>query len=654
MDRLKEALISADKEETEIVKDRVEVIGMSIASCLNRASEYLNQDLSMLDYEILERGKQSFLTPVPFRVQVSILPPEERYADLEEFSMKLGVGDRLLSPELDEYVQPKHRDGRALVRNYRTGVFLRVDPPAGDGKAVDMDTVYTRLQQAGCQNFDQARVEEAVREALGQPIKVANYVPRPENDSSVKVDITPDEMKAYARVTPPRPGGRHLEVVDVVTALKAHGVVLGFKEEEIQKALDEDRYMQDIVAAEGQPPKHGQDARIDYKVNVKKDQVSFEEDAQGKVDYKQMNLVENVVVGQILAEKIPATQGTSGRTIFNRIVEARDGKDNELKQGRGTILSDDGQKLIAEINGQVVFSNNKISVEPVYRVVGDVGPKTGNIMFLGSVVIGGSILDGYEVKAAGNVEVGGAVQKARVEAEGDIIVKGGVQGANLESTGGSVFAKFIQNAEIHASTDVVAGEGILHSTVESGKSVHCNGRRAQIVGGAIRATKDVRARMIGSQAYTTTEVTVGTDPRVLAQFEELTGMLKDTDDKLGKTKKTIATLNARKNADPEGFGEEQQQLLDKHESTRNKLNKKREEIQEEVTKIEEYMQELGQEGKVHAERELFPGVTVTIRDANQNIADTYRAVTLSYDNGYVKIGKLEKNEEQSRGRPWLR
>ena len=60
------------------------------------------------------------------------------------------------------------------------------------------------------------------------------------------------------------------------------------------------------------------------------------------------------------------------------------------------------------------------------------------------------------------------------------------------------------------------------------------------------------------------------------------------------------------------------------------------------------MNELGSEGKVHAERELFPGVVVTIKDANQNISDTYNAVTMAYDNGYVKIGKLEKAETADR------
>jgi len=654
VDRLKAALVETENEARTEVKDRVEVVGMSIASCLNRACEFLGADLAQVDYEILEKGKKSFFSARPYRVLVSILPPEDRFADLEEFSVKLGVGDRLLSEELEQYVTPKNRDGRVIVRVYRTGIFVTVFPPLGEGRSVDLNQTIMRIQHAGVTTYDQKKVERTVQEGKGEPVKVGEYVPRPEYDSSCKVEITPDEMKAFVRITPPRPGGRHLEVSDIVNALKAHGVVIGFNEQEINHALLEDRYMQDILAAQGQPPKHGPDARIDYKVQIKKDQLHFEEDAKGRVDYKQMNLVENVVVGQILAEKIPAQKGVLGRTLTNRLVEARDGKDLELKQGRGTILSEDKTKLIAEINGQVVFAQNRISVEPVYRVIGDVGPKTGNIMFLGSVVVGGNVLDNYEVKAAGNVEISGAVQKAKIEAEGDIVVKQGVigrEGARIESTGGSLYAKFIQSAEVYVATDVVVQEGVLHSKVEAGGKIICNGRRAQIVGGNIRATREVRAKMIGSQAYTTTSVTVGIDPKILAQHEELSKIKKENEEKLKAAQKTYATLQARKKSDPDGFGEEQQNAITKNEDTIQKLQSRVAEIQQELTKLEEHLQQLGSEGKVHAEKELFPGVTVTIKDASQTISDSYRSVTLTYDNGYVKFGKLEKDEEAS-GRSW--
>ncbi len=652
MDRLKEAILSTDEKLLATVKNKVEVVGRSVTSCLRKGSEILGADLSDLDYEIIERGKTTFLglSDKPFRILVSIIDHKTRFADLEDFSRKLGVGDRLLSEELDQFSH-KDKDGKVLVRLYKSGAFLAVYPPEGSGHPVDREAAELKLQQHGVSDFDEDAVARAVKEATGELIKVGTFMPRPENDSTVKVDISQDEMRATIKITPPKPGGRHLELQDVVNLLKSHGVVLGFMEKTIKEALDNDRFMQEITAAKGIPAKHGDDAYIDYKVDIKKDSLKFEEDASGRVDFKKTNLVENVVIGQILAEKVPATRGQIGKTLFNRYVDAKDGKDIELKPGRNTILSDDGMRVMAEINGQVVFASGKIHVESVYRVQGDVGPKTGNIMFLGSVVITGSVLDNYEVKAAGTVEVLGAVQKAKVEAEGDITVRQGIvgrEGAQIESTGGSLFAKFIQAADIKVDGDVVAGEGILHSNVEAGGSVTCNGRRAQITGGSVRAKKEVRARTIGSQAYTQTEITVGTDPRLLAQAEELDKMLADTDDKLKKTDKSIKTLSARKQSDPEAFTEEHEAQLKEFRESMKHLADRKKELEEETAKLKAHMDELSAGGKVNVEKEIHPGVIITIKEAKLALSDTYRASSFYYDNGYIKIGKFEKKEEADR------
>jgi hypothetical protein len=647
MDRLKEALTETDRDLPPVIKDRVEVVGLTIASCLNRASVFLNSSLHEIDYEILEKGKRSFINPKPFRVLVFRLEKDQRFADLEAFSVKLGVGDRLLAQDLEKYIEPTDRDGTFLVRLYRSGVFLIVNPPIGEGRPIDLQQVLMRISQSGVQNFDQRRVEKTVQKPSGEAIKIADYIPNPANDSTCRVDISPDEMKAIVRITPPKIGGRHLETIDVVNALKSYGVVIGFLENNIKDALMSDRYMQDILAAQGIPPKHGDDARIDFKVNIKKEGFDLKEDTKGKVDFKNLNLVENVVAGQILAEKIPAKKGVIGRTLFNRLIDARDGKDIDLKQGKGTILSGDKSRLIAEINGQVVFARDTLSVEPVYRVTGDVGPKTGNIMFLGSVVIGGNVLDNYEVKAAGNIEIQGAVQKAKVEAEGDIIIKQGITGKGtglVETTGGAVMARFIQSAIVRSEGDVVAQEGILHSHVESASNVICNGRRAQIVGGSIRAGKEVRARMIGSQAYTATEIVVGSDPKLLAEHEEKSKQLAEMKSRTDKLKKAIATLLARKRADEAAFSEEQQAMLSKNQEEANGLDTSIKELEAEVLSLDEKMKERAGEGRVHAEKQVFPGVVIRIREAALNVSDVYNAATFLYDRGYIRPGKLEADK----------
>ncbi|HNJ05681.1 MAG TPA: FapA family protein, partial [Leptospiraceae bacterium] len=134
---------------------------------------------------------------------------------------------------------------------------------------------------------------------------------------------------------------------------------------------------------------------------------------------------------------------------------------------------------------------------------------------------------------------------------------------------------------------------------------------------------------------------------LLKQFDELRALSKDTEDKLSRAKKSLATLNARKKADVDSFSPAQEEQLQKAEDASQKLTARTKEIAEEMGKLEEYMNQLSAQGKVHIEKEVFPNVTVTIRNVSQTFSDTYRAVTLTFENGVVKFNKLEKAEEKA-------
>lgn len=648
MDPLKKTLLEVEKELQKEIQDKVVVIGYSISDCLKKASEYFKKDISYLDYEILEKGKKGIFKKKPYKILVTINQNYNPYSELEEFALKLGVGDKLLSPELDQYIEPKDIDGFFRVRIYKEGVFLTVCPPKGKGKSVDVDECIRRLEQRGVTIYDVKKIEKVVKQAKCEPIKVAEYDPIPENDSTCRVDITPDEMKAFVKITPPKKGGRDLKVEDIVNALKSKGVVIGFKEENIKKALDEEKYMEDILAAEGIPPKHGRDAYIEYKVRIKKE-FHLEEDEHGRVDFKNLHLIENVVPGQILAEKIPPEKGIPGKTLFNKIIPARDGKDIELKPGKNTVLSEDGRVLKAEINGQVVMIGNRISVEEIFRVLGDVGPKTGNIEFLGSVNIAGSVLDNHQVKAGGNIEIFNSIQKAIVEAEGNIIVKGGILGkeeAKIISSNGSVIARFIQNANVYAAVDVLAEEAIMHSRVEAGERVICEGRRAQIVGGEIRAKKEVRARIIGSTAHPKTEIIVGYDPLLLKQYEDLEKNLKEKKEEFEKLKRTKKTLETRKQEDPDSFLAEQRKKLEEITETVKTLESEIKKLETEKEELLKEMEELAGEGKVIIEKQVYPGVIIKIKNAVYNILDERFSVQYVYKNGKIVEEKYIKDRKK--------
>jgi uncharacterized protein (DUF342 family) len=342
-----------------------------------------------------------------------------------------------------------------------------------------------------------------------------------------------------------------------------------------------------------------------------------------------------------------------GRTVTNKVIPAKSGKDNPLPLGNNVHLGDDGVTVIADINGQVVLTGGKINVEPVYTVQGDVNLKTGNIIFLGTVIINGNVEDGFSVKAAGNIEVNGTVEKAELDAEGDIIVHQGITGKNagLVRAGRSLWARFIENAVIEAGNMVVVSDGIINSQVDANKRIICQGKRAHIVGGRLRASEEINAKILGSPTSgTETVCEVGIDPKSKMQFEKLTAGKEEMEKQLEDIQRNLQTLiNIKKQRKslPEDKESYMRELMDKRQQLAADLQK----ANEDMTKLQEFLNTIKTRGKVSASSKVYPGVKILIKDAINDVRTEYRAVTFILEGGLVRVTKYEEPDEESKRVP---
>jgi len=639
MSKLKDLMQAIGDDEGQ--DDEIEVYADSVKNALELAARELKMDISVLDYEILEKGTSGFfgIGRQPYRVLVRPGHQYHEHDDIDKIEKKLASlsTDDLVSSRIE-----RDADGRFSVRVTKSGVWLTVHPPVGAGKSVGLGDVQTRLYALRIKGVDEQKVEKEVKKQSGKKIRLGDWIPNPEYDGTMSIEVSDDEMSAYVHFIPPQYSGRHMEFEEVMTALRNAGVLVGIREKDINEYLEKMDYAQPLLAAKGDPPRDGRNAYIDYKVRVEKTDVQFEEDEKGQVDFRNLDLLENVVVGQVLAVKVPFEDGIPGRTVTNRVLPAKSGKDTQIKYGKNTILSDDGNELTAATNGQVIFKAGKISVDEVLYIKGDVSLETGNITSLGSVVISGSVLDNFVVKAAGNIEVRGSVQKANIEAEGDIVVKQGIMGrdeARIESTGSSVFAKFMQRANVIAEKDVVAYEGIVHSNVDAGRRILCSGRRARIVGGVIRAGEEVNARFIGSESFTKTELRVGVNPKVLQQVSDLEGIKKQIVDELDKLNKDYTTLTSQRKSMGGKLPKEKEELFVKMTAQQKKLNARQAELDIELEELKSYLGMLGKKGKVCAEKSVFPGVDIFIKNNRFPVKDPYSFVTIALEGNDVRLSQ---------------
>ncbi|MBE7412945.1 MAG: FapA family protein [Leptospiraceae bacterium] len=639
MGALKTFMSEQDELLHKLEGEQVEVIGDTVDECLKLASKHLRKQIHQLDYIVLKRGKKNFFFGEPYHIRVSILPDDESYDDLIALDKKLtGGSGKLLSTNLKELIVPKNKDGWVCLKNYKSGVWLTIFPPKGEGRRVTQDEVVRRLSHKGITDVNQSLISKSLKEESGEPVRIADSKIKAGMEGKIMVDISADKMKAMVTLIPPKPNGRDLEVSDIVSTLKNSGIRYGIKEEEIKNQVEADTYNIAFLAATGDPPVNGKNASIVYHVRTEK-VIEFKEDSFGKVDYRNMDLIENVVVGQLLAEKIPPEKGKWGRDLYNQLLEAKDGVDIQLKQGKGTILSEDRSKLTAEVNGQVLFLNDKLSVETIYRINGDVGNRTGNITFLGSIIITGNIEDNFQVKAAGNIEVYGTVQKAIVEADGDIVIRQGVTGrgeAKIESTSGNIVAKFIQNATVTTDKDVIVQEGIMHSEISAGGKIACQGKRGQIVGGVSKAGNLIVAKVIGSKANPQTDLVVGFNPKISKQIADYEAKKEENKGKLDQIQKSLKTLKARKEADPSSFSEENAAHMVKLEQGGKKLHKRITEYEQEIQTLQNYLEETSEHGKISVEKILFGGVFLRIKNAEYRVKNEIKTKTFYQENGLIK------------------
>lgn len=617
----------------------VQVEGVDIEDALRQAAIELGLPVKKLDYEIRVNGSKGTLGFGKKKTVIIAYPAYEEEEESEVLDEDFVV-EGLEEKAVDE-------DGKVVVRFAPDGVLLKVFPPTGKGKKVTVKDAMAKINaHPVIKDVNQSLVSTTVKEASGEYVKIGDFNYNPAADPVMAVDITDFDMKAFLTITPPGKGGINPDVETIKAFLKNNGVVHGINEELLYELQDFPVYSKPVLVAEGTKPVNGNDAKIIYNFDTDTSKIQLKE-KNGRVDFKEQNLIKNVVEGQALARKIPAEQGQSGRTVTGRLLPAEDGNDVEIGIGKNVKLSEDGTTAIAEINGQVIMLSGKINVEPIYVVNGDVNLKnSGNVIFLGTVLVKGSVTDGFKVKASGNIEVMGNVGKAELDAEGEIIIHQGVNGksAGMIRAGKGVWSKFIENAIVDAGEVVVATDGIINSRVDANKKIICQGKRATIVGGILRAVEEIHAKTLGTVAGSETLLEVGYDPKKKERLIELEQDITKLDKELDEINLNLATLQRHlkvKKELPEDKKAYYEELLEQQK----KLTDEKGTLEEETLDIKEYLEELKISGKISASSRVFPGVKISIKDAYLEIKSEYKAVTFINEDRLIKVTKYQDLEE---------
>lgn len=330
----------------------------------------------------------------------------------------------------------------------------------------------------------------------------------------VHVDIRKDGLVASLMIFPDAENKKPL-IGDALAELERAGVKFGLDEEAVSRALDADFGVRTVVAT-GKAPEPGKDASIDMLVSPALNAPKV--DADGRVDYRDLQLVKNVVKGQILAEKIPPVRGKHGMDVKRVPIDPPEPLDPPLPAGENTLVTPDGLKLISIINGHLTIGRDAqarevVNVNEVFELNSHVDTSTGNLDCIGSCVIGGVVREGFKVVANGDITVKGQVEGAHIESrEGTVVLERGIKGQTkgIVRAAKDVRAKYIENSTIEADGDILILEHAYHSNLRCLGSIRIIKKDpGAIMGGTVAFKSRLQCRQLGSETEPRTEIYFG-------------------------------------------------------------------------------------------------------------------------------------------------
>ena len=472
---------------------------------------------------------------------------------------------------------------------------------------------------------EEAESEEAESEEGEKPEPV---------DATVDVIIDPSKMSVGVTVYPPEHGGAHVTRAQLDEALAKRQIVFGIDTEMLDKIVQQRLYHSFVTVARGQPPIDGENGQVIDEFPRERE-LKFTTKEDGSIDFKNLNLILDVKEGTLICTITKPTPPVDGVNVYGNPVGARPGKEAFMPAGKNTRVSEDGLQLFAAVDGNLVFSDNRFHVEQVFVVQENVDNSVGNIDFSGDVLVKGDVLEGYVIRAKGDVTIKGMVEGASIYAEGNINIMNGMNGMKkgiLESKK-EIRSKYLENCTIKAEGTIYA-DSIINSTVYCNDKLIVTGKRGAIIGGSCTVLRSIEAKVVGTPSYTATAITIGATPEILQRKNDTLKQIQDLKDEMSNNANNIVYLERFEAAGT--LSPERSKLLAQLRRQKpiqmlklSQLNKTLEDINEIIQNVTACKLSCNQ---------IHPPTKITIGHATTIVQDTMNKCCFFYADGEIKVG----------------
>jgi uncharacterized protein (DUF342 family) len=299
-------------------------------------------------------------------------------------------------------------------------------------------------------------------------------------------------------------------------------------------------------------------------------------------------------------------------------------------------VSDNGLELRSTAGGAILFQNGKVSVTDVLTIEGDVDFKVGNLHSRGSVRVMGDVKAGFELKIDGNLEVSGNVEDADIRVKGNILVKGGFFGGGkgILHADGDVTVKYAEGQNISSGNNIIIGGEIINCQVTAKEEIIIKGSRGKIVGGEVRAGKEIRTSTAGSEAGTPTFLYVAYDSGLMTDYNKTNSEIERL---LEDGKRIAEALYALFRLQIDGkLPADKQEAFQKLQAFKKELPENLKTLKQRKAELEESIAEL-KDARIIVERKLHVGVKAHFGIVYREIVEAKERCKLTLEGNQVLI-----------------
>lgn len=383
--------------------------------------------------------------------------------------------------------------------------------------------------------------------------------PHPEDErvNRFKIAISKDRMQLSLYPLIGVTDGGLTTVEEVLDACSRENIKLEVDKAAIDAQIHAE-YPVETCIARGKRPHDGRDGYVTFVVDVSAKPQFIAEPKEGeKIDYRSAMQVTLVEPGDVLADIVPPTPGEPGVDVHGRTLEPSPGVPARIVLGEG--VEEKEGKAVAICSGTPSYTDDELLIKRSYVLQGDVDLSTGNIKFPGTIIIHGSVLEGFEVASDENVIVNGLIDGARIKAKGYVKCAGGIQGkGKAEVTAGTfISAMYVESATLVAETDVMVTKDVLHSRISCLGLLKLGG---SLIGGETFAFKGIECSFLGSEMGVKTTVHIRKHYRQEKAKEMVEAVLAEANAILERTKQW-SNLNALEGAPAERLLQDQKLVV---------------------------------------------------------------------------------------------